>query len=38
LRCLSNIYLQSSVALNYGVENSTIPSVIEQVHSSFIFC
>lgn len=30
LRCLSNIYLQSSCAQNYGVENSTIPSVIEQ--------
>jgi hypothetical protein len=31
LRCLSNIYFQSSCAQNYGVENATIPSVIEQV-------
>ena len=31
LRCLSNIYFQSSCAQNYGVENATIPAVIEQV-------
>lgn len=31
LRCLSNIYFQSFCAQNYGVENATIPSVIEQI-------